>query len=174
MAFNPSTAVCDACVLYPFHQRNVLIQASADGLYDARWTEEIHNEWMRNLIANVPALSIERLHATRRLMDRALPEALVGNFHHHIEAINLPDPDDRHVVAAAIEAKASHILTWNLRDFPAKELRKNRLIRETPDGFLAGIYDEAPDLVIESLANARRETGNFSGVRRRAEEAVWA
>lgn len=69
---------------------------------------------------------------------------------------NLPDPDDRHVVAAAIEAKASHILTWNLRDFPAKELRKNRLIRETPDGFLAGIYDEAPDLVIESLANARR------------------
>lgn len=156
MAFNPPTAVCDACVLYPFHQRNILIQASADGLYDARWTEEIHDEWMRNLIANVPTLSIERLYTTRRLMEQALPEALVGKFHHHIEAINLPDPDDRHVVAAAIEAKASLILTWNLRDFPAKELRKNRLIRETPDGFLAGIYDEAPDLVIGSLANARR------------------
>lgn len=156
MAFNPLTAVCDACVLYPFHQRNILIQTSADGLYDARWTEEIHDEWMRNLIANVPTLSLERLHATRRLMEQALPEALVGNFHHHIEAIKLPDPNDRHVVAAAIEAKASHILTWNLRDFPAKELRKNRLTRETPDGFLAGIYDEAPDLVIGSLENARR------------------
>lgn len=156
MAFNPPTVVCDACVLYPFHQRNILIQASADGLYDARWTEEIHDEWMRNLIANVPAISIERLHATRRLMEQALPEALVGKFHHHIEAISLPDPDDRHVVAAAIETKASHILTWNLRDFPATELRKHRLIRETPDGFLVGIYDEAPELVIGSLSNARR------------------
>jgi hypothetical protein len=104
----------------------------------------------------VPAISIERLHATRRLMEQALPDALVGNFHHHIEDISLPDPDDRHVVAAAIEAKASHFLTWNLRDFPAKELRKHRLIRETPDGFLAGIYDEAPELVFGSLANARR------------------
>lgn len=156
MAFNPPTAVCDACVLYPFHQRNILIQASADGLYDARWTEEIHDEWMRNLTANVPALSIERLHATRRLMEQALPEALVGNFHHYIQDISLPDPDDRHVVAAAIEAKASHILTWNLRDFPVKELRKHRLISETPDGFLANIYDEAPELVVGSLANARR------------------
>lgn len=156
MAFNPPTAICDACVLYPFHQRNILIQASADGLYDARWTEEIHDEWMRNLIANVPALSIERLHATRRLMEQALPQALVRNFHHRIEDISLPDPDDRHVVAAAIETKASHILTWNLRDFPVKELRKHRLIGEAPDGFLAGIYDEAPELVVGSLANARR------------------
>jgi len=79
---------------------------------------------------------LETFDATR---PQALPEALVGDFHHHIEAINLPDPNDRHVVAAAIEAKASHILTWNLRDIPAKELRKNRLIRETPDGFLAGM-----------------------------------
>lgn len=156
MAFNPPTAVCDACVLYPFHQRNILIQASADGLYDARWTDEIHDEWMRNLTANVPTLSIERLQATRRLMEQALPQALVRNFHHHIEGINLPDSDDRHVVAAAIEAKASHILTWNLRDFPIKELRKHRLIRETPDGFLADIYDEAPELIIGTIANARR------------------
>lgn len=54
--------------------------------------EEIHDDWMRNLISNVPALSIERLHATRRLLEQALPEALVGYFHHYIEAIKLPDP----------------------------------------------------------------------------------
>jgi hypothetical protein len=156
MAFKPETAVCDACVLYPFHQRNILIQASADGLYDARWTDEIHDEWMRNLIANAPTLPIERLQATRNLMEQALPQALVENFHRHIDSIALPDSDDRHVVAAAIEANASHILTWNLRDFPVKELKKHGLVRETPDAFLADIYDEAPELVLGSLARARR------------------
>ena len=61
MALEPVTAICDACVLSPFHQRNILVQASVDGLYDARWTDEIHDEWMRNLIANVPTIPPERL-----------------------------------------------------------------------------------------------------------------
>ena len=156
MALEPVTAVCDACVLYPFHQRNILIQASVDGLFDARWTEEIHDEWMRNLIANVPAIPLERLHATRRLMEFALPGALVGGFHHYVDSVALPDPDDRHVVAAAIEANASHILTWNLRDFPVKTIEKHGLVRTTPDAFLADLYDQASDLVVGSLANARR------------------
>ena len=51
MALRLLTAVCDACVLYPFHLRNILVQASVDVLYDARWTDEIHDEWTRNLVA---------------------------------------------------------------------------------------------------------------------------
>lgn len=163
MALEPVTAVCDACVLYPFHQRNILIQASVDGLYDARWTNEIHDEWMRNLIANVPAIPLQRLQATRRLMELALPEALVAGFHHHVDSVELPDPNDRHVVAAAIEANASHILTWNLRDFPVKAIEKHGLVRATPDTFLADLYDQAPDLVVGSLANSRRNLSK-SGV----------
>lgn len=163
MALEPITAVCDACVLYPFHQRNILIQASVDGLFDARWTDEIHDEWMRNLIGNVPAIPLERLQATRRLMELALPQALVGGFHRHIESVKLPDPNDRHVVAAAIEANASHILTWNLRDFPVTVLKVYGLVRATPDAFLADLYDEAPDLIVGSLANARRNLSK-SGV----------
>ncbi|MFI0849592.1 PIN domain-containing protein [Mesorhizobium sp. IMUNJ 23232] len=163
MALEPVTAVCDACVLYPFHLRNILVQASVDGLFDARWTEEIHDEWMRSLIANVPAIPFERLQATRRLMELALPEALVGGFHRHVDSIALPDPDDRHVVAAAIEANASHILTWNLRDFPVKATEKHGLVRATPDAFLTDLYDQAPDLVVGSLANARHNVAK-SGV----------
>ncbi|BCH20794.1 hypothetical protein [Mesorhizobium sp. L-8-3] len=98
---------------------------SVDGRYDARWTDEIHDEWMRNLIANVPAIPLDRLQTTRRLMELALPEALVGGFHRHIDSVKLPDPHDRHVIAAAIEANASHIPTWNLRDFPVNAIKKH-------------------------------------------------
>lgn len=163
MALEPVTAVCDACVLYPFHQRNILVQAAADGLYDARWTDEIHDEWMRNLLANVPAIPPERLQITRQLMEAALPGARVDGFHRHIDGLSLPDPDDRHVLAAAIEANASLILTWNLRDFPAGALKKHGLVRQTPDTFLAHLYDLAPELIVASLANARRNLSK-SGV----------
>ena len=89
-------------------------------------------------------------------MDEALPTAMVSGYEDHVAAVNLPDPSDRHVVAAGIAAGASIILTWNVRHFPAKELRKFSLRKETPDAFLSGLYDEVPDLIIGSLANARR------------------
>lgn len=116
----------------------------------------IHNEWIRNLAAGAPAIPFERLQATRRLMNDALPRATVIGYEDLIPAVSLPDPDDRHVVAAAIAAGASVILTWNLRDFPATALKKHGLRRQTPDAFLADLYDQAPDLAVSSLANARR------------------
>jgi hypothetical protein len=156
MAFEPSIAVFDSCILYPFHLRNIVVQAAVDRLVEARWTDEIHGEWMRNLVVDVPAIPIERLQVTRRLMNKALPAATVGGYEQHIPRIILPDPDDRHVVAAGIAANASHVLTWNLRHFPANELKKFGLRRMTPDAFLAGLFDQIPDLVISSLANSRR------------------
>lgn len=156
MAFSPVIAVCDACILYPFHLRNVIVQAGADRLFHARWTDAIHDEWMRNLLANTPGLSADRLETTKRLMDLALPKASVAGYEKHMPAINLPDPDDRHVAAAAIEAGASTIITWNLRDFPAGELKKHGLVRQTPDAFLSGLYEQVPERLTGSLANARR------------------
>jgi PIN domain len=156
MAFEPDVAVFDACILYPFHLRNVLVQAAVDRLVEARWTDEIHDEWIRNLAAHTPAVPIERLQNTRRLMNDALPTAMVSSYENHVPEVNLPDPNDRHVVAAGIAAGASIILTWNLRHFPAKELKKFGLRRETPDAFLSGLYDKVPDLTISSLANAQR------------------
>ena len=155
MAFEPSVAVFDACILYPFHLRNIVVQAAVDRLVEARWTDEIHDEWIRSLAADAPTIPFERLQATRRLMDNALPGATVSGYEDLIAMVSLPDPDDRHVVAAAIAAGASIILTWNLRDFPATALKKYQLRRQTPDAFLAGLYDEAPDLTVGSLANAR-------------------
>ena len=153
---DPSVVIFDACVLYPFHLRNIVVQIAVDRLVDARWTDEIHDEWIRNLVADVPGIPIERLQITRKLMNDALPDATVTDYQAHLEAITLPDPDDRHVVAAAITAGASVILTWNVRDFPTGELKKHGLVRQTPDVFLTDLYRKAPDLALASLANARR------------------
>lgn len=156
MASSPPIAVYDACVLYPFQLRNLLVQCAVDRLVDARWSDEIHDEWMRNLLANEPRLTRARLETTRDLMDRVLPQARVTSYAARIPAISLPDPGDRHVVAAAAEAGASIIVTWNVRDFPAAELRKHGLRKLTPDGFLAELYDIMPDAVAASVENARR------------------
>ena len=89
-------------------------------------------------------------------MNDALPTAMVSGYEKYVAEVNLPDPNDRHIVAAGIVAGASIILTWNLRHFPAKELKKFGLRRETPDALLSSLYDRVPDVTIGSLANARR------------------
>jgi hypothetical protein len=89
-------------------------------------------------------------------MNAALPSASVDGYKEQVPKVTLPDPDDRHVVAAGIATSDSIILTWNLRDFPTRELKKFGLRRETPDAFVSSLYDKVPDLVIDSLANARR------------------
>jgi len=155
MALEPSIAVFDSCILYPFHLRNIIVQAAVDRLVEARWTDEIHDEWIRSLMVQVPAIPMERLQITRQLMDSALPTATISGYEEHIPRVTLPDPNDRHIVAAGITANASHVLTWNLRHFPANELKKFGLRRATPDAFLSGLFDIFPDLVINSLANAR-------------------
>ena len=156
MAFEPSVAVFDACILYPFHLRNIIVQAAVDRLVEARWTDEIHDEWIRSLAADTPTIPTERIETTLRLMNDALPGATISGYEDLFPTVSLPDPDDRHVVAAAIAAGASIILTWNLKDFPAAALKKYGLRRHTPDAFFSGLYDNVPDLVVGSLANARR------------------
>lgn len=57
-AFEPAIAVFDACILYPFHLRNIIVQAAVDRLIDARWTDEIHEEWIHNLATTNPNIPI--------------------------------------------------------------------------------------------------------------------
>lgn len=123
---------------------------------EARWSDDIHDEWIRNLLAKEPRLTRERLETTRDLMDRVLPQARVTGYAVRIPAITLPDPSDRHVVAAGVEAGASVIVTWNVRDFPAAELRRHGLRRTTPDAFLTELHQAQPAVVAAAVENARR------------------
>jgi hypothetical protein len=144
-----------------------MVQCAADRLVEARWSDEIHDEWIRNLLAKEPRLTRARLEATRDLMGRVLPQAKVTGYAARIPAITLPDPGDRHVVAAAIEAGASIIVTWNIRDFPAAELRKHGLRKLTPDVFLTELHDAKPGAVAASVENARQNL-SLSQVSRQA------
>lgn len=155
MASKPPVAVYDACVLYPFHLRNILIQCAFDGLVDARWTDDIHAEWIRNLAANTPGTPVSRFEATREKMKAALPDADVTGYHALIPSLLLPDPDDRHVLAAAITGKASLIVTWNIKDFPAPALQPHGILSVSPDAFLVNLYAMFPEALIDSLRRAR-------------------
>lgn len=155
MAFEPPVAVYDSCVLYPFDLRNLLVQFAFDRLVEARWSDEIHDEWIRSLVADTPGLTRARLERTRDLMKRAVPSADVAGYRPHLSAITLPDPDDRHVVAAAIAGRASVIVTWNLKDFPASELSRHGLTAQSPDAFACDLYAAAPMLVVASVKRAR-------------------
>nr|WTB32140.1 PIN domain-containing protein [Streptomyces sp. NBC_00830] len=100
MAF---VVIYDANVLYPNVLRDVLIRVAQAGLVQAKWTEAILDETFRNIKAKNPTLDHAALDRTRGLMMRAVRDCLVRGYEPLVEAIELPDPNDRHVLAAAIQ-----------------------------------------------------------------------
>lgn len=128
--------VYDACVLYPAPLRDLLMHLALADLYQAKWSDDIHEEWIRNLLQNRKDLTREQLNRTRDLMNLHVRDCLVTDYHSLIPLIELPDPDDRHVVAAAIKGRAQAIVTFNLKDFPAAELAKWDVEAIHPDEFI--------------------------------------
>lgn len=106
------------------------------GLFRAKWTDRIHEEWISALLRNRADLERSKLERTRGLMNASVPDCLVTEYEELIPSINCPDPDDRHVIAAAIRGKCSAIITFDLGDFPADELRKYDMEAQHPDEFV--------------------------------------
>ena len=82
----------DACVLYPAPLRDLLLSLAAAGIYRAKWSQRIHDEWIGNLLSNRPDLDPERLKATCTQMNIAVPDSMVTGYEDLIESLNLPDP----------------------------------------------------------------------------------
>jgi cytosine/adenosine deaminase-related metal-dependent hydrolase len=150
------TVVYDACVLYPAPLRDLLMRLALTDLFRARWSDLIHDEWIRSVLAQRPDLSAQLLERTRQLMNSHVRDALVSGFEHLIPAVALPDPDDRHVVAAAIHSGASLIVTFNLKDFPPEVLQRYNLVAQHPDDFIFDLFDLHPARVCEAAASHRR------------------
>jgi hypothetical protein len=108
-------------------------------------------------------LTRAKLERTRQLMDKAAPDALVRGYEHLIPGLALPDPNDRHVLAAAIRAGASVIVTCNLPDFPPHVLGEFDIEAQHPDDFIVHLLDLAPGLVVRQ----RKFIARASKTRRR-------
>jgi hypothetical protein len=154
------TVFYDANVLYPAELRNFLMHLALMGVFRAKWSAEVHEEWMRNLLKNRPDLTREKLERTRQLMDKAATDALVTGYEHLIPGLVLPDEDDRHVLAAAIRCGASLIVTCNLADFPPEALSPFDIEAQHPDEFILHLLDLMPGLVIEAAHNHRTSLRN--------------
>lgn len=129
-------------------------------LYRAKWTQEIHKEWMGSLLKNRPDLSVERLESVRAKMDLHVRDGLVEGYEELIDGIKLPDPNDRHVLAAAIKANAQNIVTYNLSDFPTSCLSKYGIDAQHPDEFVRHLLDLAPAKVMATVQETRKSLKN--------------
>ena len=138
------TALLDANILYPAPMRDIFLQLAADDVFRAKWTADIHREWIDALLRNEPHRDRATLERTSRLMDRATRDCLVTKFEPLIPTLDLPDPDDRHVLAAAIVGRCDVIVTCNLRDFPEDVLAPYRIEILHPDEFLSDHLDLMP------------------------------
>jgi hypothetical protein len=154
---SPFTAVYDACVLYPAPLRDFLMWLALSGRFRARWTQEIHREWKRNLLKNRTDLTIEQLDRTSELMDRAIPDACVYDFEDLITGLSLPDTNDRHVLAAAIRCGAGVIVTFNLKDFPDTCLAPYGVEAQHPDEFVENLFHLDQAVVIAAAQRQRQQ-----------------
>jgi predicted nucleic acid-binding protein len=151
------TVIYDACVLYPAPLRSLLMYLAMTDLFRARWTEAIHAEWMRNVQKDYSDITREQVERIRDLMNTHVRDCLVTGYEALIPSLTLPDPDDRHVLAAAIRAGARVIVTANLSDFPVDLLEKYGIEAQHPDEFVMRVLDSAADIVC-SAARQQRES----------------
>lgn len=135
--FKAYTAIFDSCVLFPAQLRNFLMRLSMSDLFRAKWTADIHEEWMAHAQAKYPDRTRQDWEKIRDLMDSHVLDALVTGYESLIDALSLPDPDDRHVLAAAIRCGADVIVTFNLADFPEDVLSVYDVTAQHPDDFVA-------------------------------------
>lgn len=141
-------ALLDANVLYPAPVRDLLLSFADARLFQPKWSSKIQEEWVRNLLKKRPDISEKNILKTVKAMNVAFPDAEVSKFTSIIEDLKLPDPDDRHVLAAAIKAGATFIVTANIKDFPSTYVFTHRIRVCHPDDFISG-------LIVANIETAR-------------------
>jgi len=154
------TALLDANVLYPAPMRDLLMQVAATRLFNAKWSVDIHREWIEALIRNQPGRDRQALERTRDLMNRAVRDCLVTGYEALIPTLALPDAGDRHVLAAAIVGRCDVIVTQNLKHFPAAALEPFGIEAQHPDEFLCNQLNLAPGLFCSAVAKVRARLTN--------------
>jgi predicted nucleic acid-binding protein len=149
------TALLDANVLYPAPMRDLLLQLAVTDLFKARWSADIHREWIEALLRNEPHRERAALERTRDLMDLHTRDARVTGYEALIPTLTLPDTRDRHVLAAAIAGRCDVIVTQNLKHFPEAVLTTFGIEAQHPDDFLCNQMSLAPGLFCSAVRKVR-------------------
>lgn len=144
------TALFDACVLYPQTLRDVLVCLARTELFRARWSADINDEWTRNRLLKHPEHATKIQHTLTQL-NESVPDCLVTGYEALIPSLLLPDPDDRHVLAAAIVGRADVIVTTNLKHFPEDALSPYNIEAQHPDGFVVHQFNLDREKVLSAF-----------------------
>jgi hypothetical protein len=151
--------VLDANELFPFRVRDALLRFAEAGLFRARWSNDIIGEWRSSLLKLKPHLE-ESIDSQIAAMRKAFPESWVEGYEPLIDGLELPDESDRHVLAAAIRAGAEHIITENLKDFPANTLEPLGIEAVSADDFLSSTFELYPAEGVATLRAMRIDYKN--------------
>lgn len=164
----------DSNVLYPNTVRDLLIRLAQHGIVQAKWSEKILEEVDAALARNGIGDEDKRTELLRR-MNAAVRDCIVAGHEPLIEGLKLPDPDDRHVLAAAIKAGAQVIVTDNKKHFPPDTLAEWGIERKTADDFVMDLIDLDDRVVygcIVEIVNARtRRPVTFEDVLKQLERS---
>ena len=147
--------VYDACVLYSASLRDLVLDIADTKLVCPHWSEVIHGEWINSLLRNRPDLNRESLERTRQRMDRRFRNSLTKGYESLITTLELPDSNDRHVLAVAIYTRSSLIVTANLDDFPKTVLQPYGIEAVSPDDFIWQLIQQSSQLVLEAVKKHR-------------------
>ncbi len=153
-------AFLDANVLYSATLRSVLLELARSKAFRIFWSEDVHREWMQALKRQHPQIPASRIARMRELMEAYVADATITGYEPLIESLTLPDPNDRHVLAAAIQGGANVIVTANERDFPAGVLAPYKIAVITPDRLILRLLEADPNLVLVALEADRADLIN--------------
>lgn len=145
------SAFLDACVLVPVALADTLLRLAEAGLYRPLWSDRVLDEMVDAIGLIHPKLAWGRARSRADAMQASFEDACVTDWEELVAGISLPDPDDRHVAAAALQGRADMVVTANVRDFPIEVLEPLGLEVQHPDEFLLNQLDLEPDLTIASL-----------------------
>lgn len=157
MAGHPRyTALLDACVLYPVAIADALVSLAVTGLFAAKWTIKIEQEWMRSLEEQRPDLLGKLVYRRDQMREAVVDwEVPTAAWEALAPCLTLPDPNDVHVLAAAIAGHADCIVTANRKDFPAGILGVYGIEAIHPDDFIVSQLDLDPFIALTAFKEMR-------------------
>ncbi len=154
------TVFLDATVLYSAPLRDLLLELAVADLYRAKWSDAVLEEWINALLKQRSDLTRVQLERTRDKMNAHVRDALVKDFEDLIDILDLPDKNDRHVLAAAIKGRADLIVTLNLKDFPADKLDRWGIDAQHPDEFLVHQFHLCQPVFLQAVRTVRLRLKN--------------